>query len=59
MKEVEAHFGVLPATIPEFDHYTPAIFLLRHADELRDNLPGLNEALDRFEELFQSLNRLV
>ena len=59
VKEVEDHFRTLPNTIPEFDHYTPCAYLLSNAESLRGNLPEENEALDRFEELFKSLNALL
>lgn len=59
VKEVEDHFRVLPNTVPEFDHFTPAAYLLRHADDLRDKLSGHDAALDRFEELFKALNKLL
>lgn len=55
--EVEAHFRTLPGTVPEYDHYAPSQHLLRHSQEL--TLPGLAEALDRFEKLFIDLNELL
>jgi energy-coupling factor transporter ATP-binding protein EcfA2 len=59
VKEVEDHFRVLDANTPEFDHFAPAEYLTEHAAELRGSLPGLAEALDRFEQLFKDLNALL
>jgi predicted ATP-dependent endonuclease of OLD family len=59
VKEVEAHFCLLPATVDEFDHFTPCSYLLQHADELRSSLPNIDKALERFEKLFTELNQLL
>ena len=59
MKEVEEHFRTLPPDFPEFDHYTPAAYLVENGKDLRNELPGLNCALDRFEQLFKDLNKLL
>jgi hypothetical protein len=56
VKAVEQHFALLPPTIPEFDHYSPAVYLTEHSAELRDSLPDLTAALDRFETMFRDLN---
>jgi len=54
--EVEEHFRTLPASVPEYDHYAPARYLIEHSSEL--SLSGLDEALGRFERLFGDLNAL-
>ena len=59
VKEVEKHFNVLPPSIPEFDHYTPARFLIEKSNEFINDLPELDFALDRFESLFKDLNKLL
>jgi predicted ATP-dependent endonuclease of OLD family len=59
VKEVEEHFRSLPATVPEFDHFSPCAYLLRNADSLRTTLPGIADSLDRFEILFSALNKLL
>jgi predicted ATP-dependent endonuclease of OLD family len=59
VKEVEEHFRTLPPDFPEFDHYTPAAYLVENGKDLRNELPGLNCALDRFEQLFKDLNKLL
>lgn len=55
--EVEEHFRSLPASVPEYDHYAPARYLVEHSSEL--SLPGLDGALGRFERLFGDLNALL
>lgn len=59
VKDVERHFATLPATVPEFDHYTPATYLIEHSAELVSELPEVDAALDRFETLFIDLNVLL
>lgn len=58
LKEVEEHFRTLPTTVSEFDHYSPARFLMGTPVVLAE-LPGLDAALDRFERLFKSINGLL
>lgn len=59
ISEVEQHFQSLPSDLPEFDHYKPATFLMENSGELRGTLPGIEEALNRFERLFKDLNSLL
>ncbi len=59
VKEVENHFKLLPPTVPEFDHFDPAAYLMEHGSILRDQLPNLGDALDRFERLITDLNELL
>lgn len=59
VKEVEEHFRTLPPGVPEFDHLTPALYLLEHGAELRGMVSGGDGALDRFEALFKDLNALL
>ncbi len=58
LKEVEEHFRTLPASVPEFDHYSPARFLME-TPAVVGELTGLDNALDRFERLFKSINVLL
>lgn len=58
LKEVEEHFRTLPASVPEFDHYSPARFLME-TPKIEGELSGLDAALDRFERLFKSINGLL
>ncbi len=59
VKEVEDHYRTLPPHIPEFDHYQPMTMLLNTPLETLEKLPGMDEALTRFESLFQKLNSLI
>ena len=59
IKEVEKRVGLLPPGIPEFDHYLPAQHLDRLTPGQIDELPGLEDALDRFEAVFRRLNGLI
>ena len=58
-KEVEAHCNMLPPGFPEFDHYKPVEHLLGLKEDDIDRLPGLDDALDRFEAVFRDLNVLI
>lgn len=55
--EVEDHFRQLPGNVDEYDHYTPASYLVTHADAVA----GLahDSALGRCEKLFTELNALL
>lgn len=59
LKEVEDHFRALPPDIPEFDHFTPAVYLVEHSAELYPVLADLEPSLERFENLFRDLNNAL
>lgn len=59
VEEVKTFFATLPVDSPLFDHYVPAEFLTEHGATLRDSVPELGQALDRFERLFSDLNKLL
>jgi hypothetical protein len=56
---LENYCRKLPPGFPEFDHYKPFEFLLGMSPEEIDTLPGLEEALERFEVLFHDLIVLI
>jgi energy-coupling factor transporter ATP-binding protein EcfA2 len=58
VKDVEESFRTLPPDAPEFDHFSPASFLIENPSVL-ETLPGVEDALDRFEKLFTDLNALL
>jgi energy-coupling factor transporter ATP-binding protein EcfA2 len=58
VKEAENHFKLLPPEIPEFDHVTPALYLIEHHGEFSSGT-GIETALDRFEALFTALNSFL
>lgn len=59
VKAVEDAFRTMPATIPEFDHFTPADWLLRNPQTLDSTGKAVEESLDKFEEVFKTLNALL
>ena len=59
VKEVENRTRPIPFGVPEFDHFVVAKYLNQLSDAEIDALPGLDAALDRFEELFKKLNELI
>jgi len=58
LKEVEAHMA-LQADKPKFDHFAPSRYLIENLGQLASSLPGFDVALDRFEEVFKDLNKLL
>jgi len=59
VKEVEAHFAILPPDAPQFDHYEVSQYLVEHWGDLRSTLPSVDGALNRFEHLFIDVNALL
>ncbi|MEI6668731.1 MAG: AAA family ATPase [Acidobacteriota bacterium] len=57
--EVEQLFASMPPWAPKFDSFGPASYLFEHAAELREALPDLDGALDRFEKLFRDLSGIA
>ncbi len=57
MEEVEAHFRTLSPSDPEFDHFTPAAYLLDNKSAVLKAFP--EETLNRFEALFKDLNKFI
>ena len=55
---VNEHFRTIATTGPEFDHLSPAIYLLEHAHKFVGSL-GFDEALARFELFFEAVNPLL
>ncbi len=56
LKKVEAAFRLLPPDIAEFDHFTPADWLIRNPAILDGNAPGVAETLDRAEKVISEIN---
>jgi hypothetical protein len=59
VKQVEAAFRVMPASIPEFSHYTPASWLIRNPVVLEKRTEAVERTLDRAESLFKTFNALL
>lgn len=58
VKEVEDHMRLLPR-YDEFNHYAPSAYLLSEGENIKEKLPDLDKALDRFEKLFTDINALL
>ena len=58
VKKAEASFKLMPQDVPEFDHFQPSDWLIRNPTFLVDNAE-LNETLDRFEQAFKSINKVL
>lgn len=54
-----AHFNVLKAQTPEFDHFTPASFLFSHPEILADKSKEAQTSLDRFQTVFDRINEML
>ena len=59
VKKAEAYFKVLPPSAPQFDHFTPALWLIENVEFLSGNDSGTLETLDRAETLIGDLNKLL
>ncbi|MEP7186373.1 MAG: AAA family ATPase [Rhodanobacter sp.] len=59
VKQAEAAFRALPESVPEFDHFFPAGWLIRNTNFLSDEKNGPDTALARAEALFNALNKIV
>ena len=57
VKAAEDHMRTLPPPVPEFTHPGPADHLLRQGIDAK--LPGMDAALDRFQQLFERLNDIL
>lgn len=58
-KQVEAVCRALPPETPEFGHFLPADWLLRHPEFLDEDTPGIQRSLEKFEAVFTALNRFI
>ena len=58
LEEVKQHFRTVATDGPEFDHLSPAVYLVEHESNFID-MQGIDVVLDRFEKLFQSVNSLL
>jgi len=59
VKKVGAAFRVMPNSIPIFDHYTPADWLIRNPDVLSANTDALERTLANAERIFKTCNGLL
>ena len=59
VKQAEAAFRVMPESIPMFDHFTPAAWLIRNPKALDGESAAINGTLDRAEKIFTTYNKLL
>lgn len=59
VRRVEAAFNTMPNTIPTFDHFTPASWLIRNLEILDTEDSEVLGTLGRAEKIFQSFNKLL
>lgn len=59
VKKVEATFKQMPPESPEFDHFQPANWLIRHPMFLDNSSEALEATLKLFEKVFATFNSLL
>ena len=59
VKQADALFAVMPATVAEFDHYTPASWLIRNPKALDGKGQHVTATLDRAQKVFEVYNSLL
>lgn len=59
VKQVEAACKLLPPEVPEFGHYVPAEWLMRHPAALDGETSEIEASLQRFENVFKAINHLL
>ncbi len=59
VKQAELAFRMMPETIPLFDHFTPAAWLIRNPKLLERKSASIARTLDRAEKIFQTYNDLL
>ena len=59
VKQAEASFRVMPETIPMFDHFRPAAWLIRNPMLLEKESAPIVRTLDRAEKIFETYNALL
>ena len=58
VKQAEAAFAVMPADVSEFDHFTPAAWLIRNPKILDAKAGAVPNTLDRAQAIFDAYNKL-
>jgi hypothetical protein len=57
VKRAEAACKLLPPEVPEFDHFTPADWLIRNPTVLDTKDPEVEQTLDNAEKVIAAINR--
>ncbi|CAN7428648.1 ATP-dependent nuclease [Brucella pseudogrignonensis] len=58
LKKVEACMRLMPPSVPQFNHYTPALWLFKNPQILDGNSDAVLQTLDRAETVISALNKL-
>lgn len=59
VKQADAFFAVMPPSVPEFDHYAPASWLITNSKLLDGKGAAVVKSLDRAQTVFDTFNRLL
>lgn len=59
VKQAEAAFAVMPDTVANFDHFTPAAWLIRNSKVLDAKSAAVTTTLDRAQTIFDNFNKLL
>ena len=59
VKKAEALFKLMPPSVQEFNHFSPARWLLENPSILDSDSAAVTVTLDRFEQVFKTFNKLV
>jgi predicted ATP-dependent endonuclease of OLD family len=59
LKKVETLFRLMPPDVEEFDHYQPALALIRERKYLEGDSAEVRAALERFEKVFAAVNAFL
>jgi predicted ATP-dependent endonuclease of OLD family len=59
VKKAEAYFRLLPDTYPEFSHFEPSLFLLKHPELLEGTDEAVQKTLNRFENAFERIDKFL
>lgn len=59
VKKAEALFKLMPPSVQEFNHFSPARWLLENPSILDSDSAAVTATLDRFEQVFKVFNKLV
>jgi hypothetical protein len=59
LKKAEAYFRILPPELPEFDHFTPAEWLIRNPGVLDGDAPEVVSTLERAGKVIARLNSIL
>lgn len=59
VKQAEAAFAVMSVGAPEFDHFSPASWLIRNSKTLDGKTIAIQKTLDRAQIIFDAYNKLL